>query len=61
MYFVIETQLPDYEEWYPVIDVDNSRLQPIVKKFQTREQAEAWAEKHSVSNHKWRVVEHVSE
>lgn len=58
MKYIVETQLPDYEDtWHPVIDLDNSKIYPIIRKFNTKEEAETWAEKHSVSNHKWRIVE----
>lgn len=57
MAFIIETKLPDYEDWYPVIDLDKSKIHPQVKKFETEQQAIAWAEKYSVKNHEWRVVE----
>lgn len=57
MKYVIETKLPDYDDWYPAIDLELSKLKPTVRKFDTREAAEAWGEKHSISGHEWRVVE----
>ena len=57
MKYIVETQLPDYDDWYPAIDLELSKVRPAVRKFDTREAAEAWAEKHSIPNHKWRVVE----
>ena len=58
MKYIVETQLPDYEDiWHPVIDLDNSKIFPVIRKFDTKEAAEGWAKKHSVSSHKWRVVE----
>lgn len=57
MTFIIETKLPDYEDWYPVIDLDNSKVHPQIKKFATEEQATEWAKSHSVKDHEWRVVE----
>jgi hypothetical protein len=61
MTFIIETKLPDYEDWYPVIDVDNSTVVPKPKYFYTEEQAKAWAEKYVVDTHEWRVTENESE
>jgi len=61
MYYVVETKLPDYDDWYPVIDVEKSKLHPQVLKFDTKEAAESWASKHAVKNHDWKVVEYESE
>lgn len=62
MSFIVETKLPqpdlDDGEWYPVIDLQKSKIVPQVLLFQTRESAESWAEGHSVKGHEWRVVEY---
>ena len=45
MKYIVETQLPDYDDWYPAIDLDKSKIYPAVKTFDTKEEAEAWAQR----------------
>lgn len=62
MKYIVETKLPDYDNWYPAIDLDKSKIYPEIKRFNTKEEAETWAQAHQVSmNHEWRVVEDVPE
>lgn len=58
MTFVIETKLPDYQNWYSVIDSTKSTVHPKPKLFATENQATEWAKQNVPSNQEWRVVEH---
>ena len=57
MSYIVETKLPDYENWYPAIDPEKSTVHPQRKTFPTQELAESWAEKHVNKTYEWRVVE----
>ena len=57
MSFIVETKLPDYENWYPAIDPDKSKVHPEKKIFATQELAEEWAKKYVPKHHEWRVIE----
>ena len=61
MKYIVETQLPEYGSWHPVIDLDKSKVYPQIIKFDTREEADAWAKNSLMVKDSWRVVEDESE
>ena len=57
MKYNVQTKLPEYETWFPAIDMDESKVHPIIKKFDTKELAEEWAGKNVGKHCVWRVSE----
>lgn len=57
MKYTVETKLPDYETWFSAIDMDDSKVHPIIRKFDTKELAEEWASKNVSKHCEWRVSE----